>query len=440
MKQSFTDFAVCGGVPEFTAPLVVGRPNELPRESFLAKVEAVLDSGHLTNGGPMVAEFERQIAEWLDVKHVVAVCNGTAALQIMIMACNLSGEVIIPSMTFIATAHALQWIGLTPVFADIDPETHTLQPDSVERCITQRTSAILGVHLWGNPCDVDELSLLAHQHDLKLLFDASHGFGCSYGMRPIGSLGDAEAFSFHATKVMHSVEGGAVVTNNDTIAERCRLMRNFGITGLTQIESLGINAKMSELSAAAGLTSLETVPQLIRHNANNLALYQLHLQHINGLTVCLPSEKHSSNGNYVVIRVDENRFGLSRDEIVLILRTEGVFARAYFSPGCHNAPPYAGNPIHTPVKLQTTEGLLTTIMQLPTGGTVNELEIKRISELLTSIKQQAPHLRQIIQAPNANRHPLDNSAGSKTLVHEPHSTDQLVTRHLAHRVLSTTAQ
>ncbi len=416
MKRSFKDFAVFGGRPEFATPLVVGRPNELPRERFLQRIEAVLDSGHLTNGGPMVAEFESQLADRLNVRNVVAVCNGTAALQIMLMACELSGEVIIPSMTFIATAHALQWIGLTPVFADVNADNHTLQPDSVKNCITQRTSAIMGVHLWGNPCAADELKQLADQHRLKLLFDASHAFGCSYGLRPIGSLGDAEAFSFHATKVMHCVEGGAVVTNDDRIAERSRLMRNFGITGLTQIESLGINAKMSELSAAAGLTSLETVPQLIEHNIRNLQLYHTRLEHIDGLSVCVPSDAHSSNGQYVVVKVQEERFGLSRDELVQVLRAEGVFARAYFSPGCHNAPPYAGNSLHTPVNLQTTDTLLSSVMQLPTGGTVNEPEIRNIASLLTATKLHARFLRERLKNPNVNRHHLDNSAKISTQI------------------------
>ena len=414
MKRHVKDFAVLGGPPVFQRPLIVGRPNALRRDSFLKRIEAVLDSEHLTNGGPMVCEFEQRIAECLGVRNVIAVSNGTAALQVMAMACQLTGEVIVPSMTFIATAHALQWIGLTPVFADIDNRTHTLDPESVQRCITDRTSAILGVHLWGNPCAIDDLQQIGEQHRLSVLYDASHAFGCSVGRRSVGSFGDAEAFSFHATKIMHSAEGGAIATNNDDIAERCRLLRNFGITGLTQIESIGINAKMNELSAAAGLTSFESIQDVMAHNKNNLAEYRLQIECIDGLRVAIPTEDQQLNCQYAVICVDEKQFGLSRDELLQVLRAEGVFARAYFAPGCHNVPPYAGVSVHCPVSLPVTNQLLDEVIQLPTGSSVNTTDIQMISTLILAARKNARMLSEHMQQTEPCWHPADPAIPVRT--------------------------
>ncbi|MEZ6121818.1 MAG: DegT/DnrJ/EryC1/StrS family aminotransferase [Planctomycetaceae bacterium] len=395
MKTCLSDFAIAGGRPVFCEPLLVGRPGIPDRQAFLRRVSGILDSGHLTNGGPLVGEFEQRLQDYLGVRHAIAVCNGTAALQVMAMAAELSGEVIVPSMTFIATAHALQWMGLTPIFADIDEHTHTLNPVSVEQCVTSRTSAILAVHLWGNPCDARSLQMIADRHHLKLLFDASHAFGCRTANSRIGNFGHAEAFSFHATKVMHAFEGGAVVTNHAEIAERCRLMRNFGITGLCQIDSLGINAKMNELSAAAGLTSLENLPEVIRHNQRNLSEYRREFQDLPGLTITIPETEEDRNAQYVVARVAEGQFGLNRDQLLTVLRAEGVLARAYFVPGCHHAPPYAGNPKHTPVPLPVTDSLLHDVIQFPSGVSVDDSRIRRIGALLSSIRLHAEELREV---------------------------------------------
>lgn len=382
MKQSIEQLAIFGGPPLFRDPHLVGRPNALNRERFLDRINCVLDSGMLTNGGQMVAEFERRLAQELGVNHAVAVCNGTMALQIMARACGLTGEVIVPSMTFIATAHALEWIGLTPVFADIDPTTHTLDPQSIERCIGPKTSAILGVHLWGNVCDLAALRKLANQHQLQLLYDASHAFGSSREGFGNETFGDAEAISFHATKVLQSIEGGAVLTNDDEIADRARLQRNFGITGLTAVDSVGTNGKMNEICAAAGLTSLEQSPAILKHNNQILASYREELNNIPGLSVANPESRRQINAQYVVVNVDRNSFGLTRDQLLEVLRADGIFARSYFSPGCHLAHPYVGNAVHMRTSLPATELLSTQIMQLPTGTSVSEDDVRKISGLL----------------------------------------------------------
>jgi dTDP-4-amino-4,6-dideoxygalactose transaminase len=200
--------AILGGAPAFAEPLHVSQPNIGDREAFLARVDSMLDRRWFTNDGPYVAELERRLADRLRVKHCVVVCNGTVALQLAVRAAGLRGEVLLPSWTFIATAHALQWEGLTPVFCDIDARTWTLSPESCEAAITSRTAAILGVHLFGEPCEVMGLQAVARRHGLQLLFDAAHAFGCGYGGHPIGAFGAAEVFSFHATKAFHTFEGG----------------------------------------------------------------------------------------------------------------------------------------------------------------------------------------------------------------------------------------
>lgn len=404
--KSLNEFSIFGGAPAFPKELVVGRPSMPDRNALHRRIDEMLDSRQLTNGGQFVRAFEAELRQQIGCRHVVCVCNGTMALQVMAKACNLAGEVVVPAMTFVATPHAMQWIGLKPVFADIDADTHTLNPASVEQCISGQTSAIVGVHLWGNPCHISELQELADYHRLKLLFDASHAFGCTHLGIPIGCFGDAEAISFHATKVMHSIEGGAILTNDDGIAERCRLMRNFGISGFTSISSAGINAKMSELAAAVGLTSLENLPTVVRNNGDRMAEYRIAIEKIPGLQLAIPETTEQQNSQYVVVRVDEERLGLHRDMLMQILQAEGVFVRSYFSPGCHNAEPYCSDAARPGPPLPVTDQLLQQVMQLPTGPDVSHQDIAKIGLLLESIYHHRNSLRDMI-AKNAH-----NPAGS----------------------------
>lgn len=213
-KLRLEDLAVFGGAPAFRDQLYVGRPNIGDRAELSRRIDEMLDRRWLTNNGPHVQEFERRIAATIGVEHCVATCNATIALEILIRALGLGGEVIVPSMTFIATAHALHWQHVMPVFCDIDPLTHNLDVRQVEAAITERTTGIIGVHLWGRACDVGALADVAGRHELKLIFDAAHAFACSHKGEMIGGFGDAEVLSFHATKFLNSFEGGAIVTNN----------------------------------------------------------------------------------------------------------------------------------------------------------------------------------------------------------------------------------
>ena len=261
--KNHQDLAINGAPPAFEEQLHVGRPNIGKREVFLQYAEEMFNRRLLTNNGPLVQEFEQKVAAYHNVKHCVAMCNGTVALEISIRALELKGEVIIPSYTFVATAHALNWQEITPVFADIDPETHTLDPEAVRQMITPRTTGIIAVHLWGRGAQQEELQAIADEHDLKLMYDAAHAFGCSIGGQMIGNFGECEVLSFHATKFFNTFEGGAVLTNNDALADKMRLMRNFGFAGADNVIHPGTNGKMIEVCAAMGLTNFEYLDTVI---------------------------------------------------------------------------------------------------------------------------------------------------------------------------------
>lgn len=272
--RSPLDLAINGAPPAFKQPLHVGRPNMGSREAFLKYAEDIFDRCWFSNNGPMVQEFERRVADYLGVKHCIAMCNGTMALEIAIRALGLKGEVIVPSYTFIATAHALHWQAITPVFADIDPATHTLDPDAVRRMITPRTTGIIGVHLWGRAAPVEELQDIADEHGIKLMFDAAQAFGCTYKGKTIGNWGACEVFSFHATKFFNTFEGGAVVTNDDELAETMRMKGNFGFAGMDNVICSGTNGKMTEICAAMGLVNLDAIDSVIETNRQNYQAYR----------------------------------------------------------------------------------------------------------------------------------------------------------------------
>jgi dTDP-4-amino-4,6-dideoxygalactose transaminase len=382
--------------PRFASPLHVGRPNIGDRERLSARIDELLDRRWLTNDGPLAREFEDRIAEYLGVTHCVVMCNATVALEIAIRALGLKGEVIVPSFTFVATAHALQWQEITPVFCDIDPATHNLDPACVESLITPRTTGIIGVHLWGNPCDAASLSEIAGRRGLNLLFDAAHAFGCSYQGRMIGGLGAAEIFSFHATKFVSAGEGGAVVTNDDALANKMRLMRNFGFAGYDKVIYVGTNGKLSEMAAALGLTSLESIESFTERNRQNHATYQHELSSVTGVQLLPYGSDEAHNYQYVVLEVDPGAAGLSRDELMQVLHAENVLARRYFYPGCHRMEPYRSYYPNSGLLLPHTEALCARVLQLPTGTAVSAEVISAIVEIL----------RDAVADPDTARHRL----------------------------------
>jgi len=362
--------------------LHVGRPNIGDRDRFLGRVSDILERRWLSNDGPMVREFESVIAGMLGAKHVVAMCNATVALEIASKALDLKGEVILPSYTFIATAHALQWQGITPVFADMEPESHNIDPGKIEALITPRTSGIVGVHVWGRACATEAIEAIAAKHNLPVMYDASHGFGCSVGGRMLGNFGSCEVFSFHATKFINCFEGGAVVTNDDALAEKMRLMRNFGFKGFDNVVYLGVNGKMSEVCGAMGLTSLEAMEDIVDVNRRNYLTYCEELRPVAGVSVIRYEPEEKNNYQYVVIEVDPDLCPRNRDEIVEALHAENVIARKYFWPGCHRMEPYRTTQPDAGKTLPETERVAARVIVLPTGQTVDEATVRRVCGII----------------------------------------------------------
>ena len=297
LKKNLEQLAVFGGEPAFADKLHVGRPNIGDIQHLKRLLDDILERRWLTNYGKYVQEFEQKLAGITGVKHCIAMCNGTIALEIAIRAAELKGEVIVPSMTFIATAHALQWQEITPVFCDIDPQTYNIDPRRIEEMITPRTTGIIGVHLYGRPCDIEALAHIAKRKRLKLIFDAAHAFGCSYHGKMIGGFGDAEVFSFHATKFINSFEGGAVLTNDDELARRIRLMKNFGFTGYDSVEYIGTNGKMTEIAAAMGLVSLQCLGRFVAANRRNYDQYAADLRGVPGVRLMAYDEESATTSN-----------------------------------------------------------------------------------------------------------------------------------------------
>ena len=362
--------------------LHVGRPNIGSRESFLARVNDILDRRWLSNNGPVVQEFEKKAADFLGVKHALAMCNATAAIEIACRALGLKGEVILPSYTFVATAHALQWQEITPVFCDMDPATHNMDPAKIEKLITPKTTGIIGVHVWGRGCETEEIEAIAAKRNLKVMYDASHGFGCSKGGRMLGAFGECEVFSFHATKFINCLEGGVVATNNDELAYQMRMMTNFGFTGYDKVEYLGINGKMNEISAAMGLTNLEAIEEIIAINRRNYEAYKVGLANSPGISVIDYDPAERNNYQYVVIEVDPEVCPRNRDEIVEALHAENIIARKYFWPGCHKMEPYRSLQPNAGLLLPETERTAARVIVLPTGQTVDEDIVQRVCEII----------------------------------------------------------
>jgi dTDP-4-amino-4,6-dideoxygalactose transaminase len=382
-KTKPSDLAILGAPPAFEAPLHVGAPNIGDRDRLRARFDDILDRKVLSNGGPYVREFESRVADLVGVRHCIATGNGTLALEIAIRALGLTGEVILPSFTFVATAHALQWQEITPVFCDIDPATCNIDPARVTELITPRTTGIIGVHLWGRPCNTQALVEIARERGLRLMYDASHAFGCSHRGRMIGSFGDAEVFSFHATKFINTFEGGAILTRSDDLAEKARLMRNFGFVHYDKVTHVGTNGKMNEMSGAMGLTSLEDMAHFVGVNRANYHAYREGLADVPGLRVLDHDDSERCNYQYVVVEVDEAA-RLDRDQLVQVLTAEGVLARRYFHPGCHRMEPYRSYFPHAGLLLPVTERQSARVFSLPTGTSVGRAQVARICEILAT--------------------------------------------------------
>jgi len=379
VKTAVAELAALGGEPAFAQPLHVGRPNVGDREAILAGIGEALDERWLSNNGRKLEAFERRLSERLGGLHVVATCNATLGLQIAMRALGIEGEVVLPALTFVATAHAVAWEGLTPVFADVDAESLCMGPAEAAARIGPETGALLGVHLWGRSGDAGGLERLARERELPLLFDAAHTLGAERVGKPLAAWGDAAVLSFHATKIANSFEGGAIVTADRELAERAATMRNFGFVDEDEIVGLGTNAKLSEAGAAMGLASLDALDGFLAASRANYAAYAEALAGVSGVTLIAFDPPQSSNCHYVVIDVDPAAAGLGRDELRAVLVAENVLARRYFYPGCHRVPPYDRLPQPA---LPVTERVLDRCLSLPTGTAVTPEDAAAVGRLI----------------------------------------------------------
>ena len=381
-KQTIHDLALFGAPPLFADKLYVGRPNLCARDTLHAALDQILDNRWLTNDGPFVQRFEKRLEEYLGVRHGIAVCNATIGLQMVYRALGRnrsSGrKALMPAFTFIATAHAWEWEGGQPVFCDVDVDQHLLAPDAVESHIDGETALLVGVHTWGQPCQIEKLEALAATHRIPLVFDSAHAFTNWAGDRRIGGFGQAEVFSFHATKFFNTFEGGAITTNDDALAEELRHMRNFGFSGYDQVSQLGTNGKMQEISAAMGLCLMDDVDHLLDTNHRNYHAYREAFHGTPGLALLQLDQPETLNCQYIVATLAPDSPPFLRDLVVEALWKENVLARKYFHPGCHRAAPYVGR--GEPPMLPVTDDLCRRVLVLPTGTAVQPDQIRQLAD------------------------------------------------------------
>lgn len=305
-----------------------------PIEDYIRYLQKIWDSNQLTNHGPLVNELEQKLKDYLGVKHLFFISNGTIALQIAIKALNLHGEIITTPFSYVATTSSIVWEGCEPVFVDIDPNTLCIDPDLIEEAITPRTTAILATHVYGIPCAVEKIRSIAEKHGIKVLYDAAHTFGGEYSGKSIVSYGDASVLSFHATKLFHTVEGGAIVTNNDEMAHRISYMRNFGHNGQEAFWGLGINGKNSEFHAAMGLCNLLHVPEIIAARKEVSSWYDELLSGSGLVRPALPEGTDYNYAYYPVLFPSEEELIQARDR----LNENQIYPRRYFYPALNNLP------------------------------------------------------------------------------------------------------
>jgi dTDP-4-amino-4,6-dideoxygalactose transaminase len=371
----------------FETPVYVTRPVLPPLSSLMVRLEEVWATQQLTNLGTQHERLEAALRAHLGVRQLSLFTNGTVALLTAIRALGLGGEVLTTPFTFPATPHALSWSGITPVFCDLDPVTLNIDPAAAERAVTDRTSGILAVHVYGNPCDVEGLQRVADRHGLKIVYDAAHAFGTRVHNAGIGTFGDATMFSFHATKLFHTAEGGALACNDALLKARIDDLRNFGIYGPEAVETVGLNGKMSELHAALGLSVLEGVAGELAGRRRLLARYRERLAPVEGIA-CLPLPTGVENScQYCVVRIDETAFGCSRDALHAELRAYNVFTRKYFYPLCADYHCYRHLPSAAAANLPVAIRAVREVLCLPLYGSLSESDVDRICDMVVAIHE-----------------------------------------------------
>ena len=328
-------------------------------EEYCEEIKELWVSRWLTNMGAKHKQFEADLKKYLHTENVCLYCNGHLALENIIAAMELTGEVITTPFTFASTTHAIVRNGLTPVFCDINPDTYTIDVDKIESLITDKISAIVPVHVYGNICDVEAIQAIADKYNLKVIYDAAHAFGVEYNDENVANFGDASMFSFHATKVFHSIEGGMVSFKNPNLYQIMNDRKNFGIRGPESVVYVGGNAKMNEFSAAMGICNLRHLDEEIMKRKAVVERYRERLENVNGIRLCPIQENTKPNYAYFPVVFDKDIFGLSRDEVMDNLAKEGISARKYFYPLTNSFDCYDYDVNSTPVALDISLKVLT---------------------------------------------------------------------------------
>lgn len=362
----------------------VTRSSMPPFEEYCAEIRDLWESRWLTNMGAKHRELQDKLAQYLDVEHIDLLTNGHMAIELSLQALELKGEVITTPFTFASTTQAIVHSGLTPVFCDIDPVTFTMDPEKIEALITPRTCAIVPVHTYGMICDVEAIGRIAQKYGLKVLYDAAHAFGVRYKGRGVASYGDVSCFSFHATKVYHTVEGGAACFHDEAFGKRLAQMKNFGLEGPESVEGIGGNAKMDEFRAAMGLCNLRYVDGEIEKRGRVTARYRQHLEGVPGVQLRVVQEDVQTNHAYFPVVFDETVFGADRDAVKAALEAQGIYPRKYFYPPTNTFPCYGGrfDPEKTPVARRVSQRVLC----LPMFADMEMELVDRVCEIVLSCR------------------------------------------------------
>jgi len=366
----------------FDHPIYVTRPVLPPLEDYTKSLEQVWQSGFLTNGGSQHQALELALRDYLHAPYLSLFNNGTLALLVACQALQVNGEVVTTPFTFAATPHVLSWNKATPVFADIDPETMCIDPASVEHNLSKKTSAILGVHVYGMPCDVHGIDTLAKQHKLRVIYDGAHAFGTQLDGKPIIEHGDATMLSFHATKLFHSAEGGALCMADPELKKQADLLKNFGIKNEEEVLLPGINGKMNELQAALGCLVLQHVDTEKRRRQAVRDIYKERLRELAGVRLVEMPSNTSDSHQYLILRVNALQAGCSRDELYQRLKRFNIITRKYFYPLCSEYDCYRRLPSADPRRLPNAHRVASEVLSLPLHGTLSPDDVHRISDAI----------------------------------------------------------
>jgi dTDP-4-amino-4,6-dideoxygalactose transaminase len=362
-------------------PIYVTQPDLPPLEEFMPYLQQIWDSKILTNGGPFHKQLEAELAEFLGVKHISLFTNATIALVTALQSLRISGEVITTPYSFVATAHSLLWNGIKPVFVDIDPDTMNLDPACIEAAITPQTTAIMPVHCYGRPCDVEAIQRIADDYNLKVIYDAAHAFGVKQHGQSVLQHGDLSILSFHATKVFNTFEGGAIISPDARTKQHIDHLKNFGFVNETTVVATGINGKMSELNAALGLLQLKHVGKAIARRKEIDALYRSLLGEVKGIRLLEPAPDTDVNCSYFPILVEPD-YPVTRDALYQQMKDAGINGRRYFYPLISDFPMYRGLPSASAGLLPVAKATSSKVICLPIYPALSDEDVARVAQII----------------------------------------------------------